>query len=855
MTTFELTFNSKSDVVVGNGLHFPIPDGYHYNLDGSGVNQNWCYIVPESVSLDENHIDAKPFSFGITANPIGHITFEAEKIEAVKEVFIQRGFLDERVLVKTHICSAHCAFVYQSWTDNIDKTYNKIKGFLFAGNDIYQFHIYANHDEPIAQDETTISAFNSMSELWMDAFILNDDEDYQETAQKGDSGEVKGTIDDLTRMMETFSQWLPVRADIADQIKTCYAKVGVLFYKYYSLPIDEKAGALFAQMIDNINGKDMSKNLLMNLLHSTYGTIADVMSDYDNTYIVNQLVKQDKMVRVQYENGITIVHYNGIKELLLVLCGENGVDYTACEFSKECLECLEKVIKDKWDTTNILLFGDTSLSEVAGIKQNQSAVKKQTRETNSKQAQKEKAAAKRPKKPVMDESDDTFTVTESTVTSYNRTDPKAVIPEGITTIGEKAFLNHTELESVVIPSGVTVIEEAAFKGCRALKTVTLPDTLKKIGNYAFASCAELSEIVFPDGLETIGSQAFHACGSLRELSFPDSVKSIGLEAFRGCKKVKTVRHLPSGLKELKSTFSHCAGLKTVTLPDSLETLEGGVFCNCRNLTSVVIPEGVRELLPSSIGITPFWGCKNLVSITLPSTLTHIGEDCFRDCESLRELVIPDAVEKIDGAAFYGCKNLLSISLPTTLTYIGNECFRDCESLRELVIPDAVEIIGMEAFAGCTNLKEIVIPPKTVLSDLPLGFDNEKLNVVFKVYRDSPAHEVCKKSESSYNKLKYVVILTPEQQAAKRRAEEERKEQERLEAERRRREQEEKQRAEEARVRKIKEKIAALQNEIAEQEAIIAANGGLFGEKARKRKAAKEKIQELNLEIAQLEDTL
>jgi hypothetical protein len=76
-------------------------------------------------------------------------------------------------------------------------------------------------------------------------------------------------------------------------------------------------------------------------------------------------------------------------------------------------------------------------------------------------------------------------------------------------------------------------------------------------------------------------------------------------------------------------FSGCSGLKSVTIPESVTEIGNYAF-GCSGLTSIAIPEGVTE-----IGHDAFRGCENLTSITLPkSLLTQIGDEFFDDCSSL-----------------------------------------------------------------------------------------------------------------------------------------------------------------------------------------------------------------------------
>lgn len=73
---------------------------------------------------------------------------------------------------------------------------------------------------------------------------------------------------------------------------------------------------------------------------------------------------------------------------------------------------------------------------------------------------------------------------------------EAIVPGGITIIGEKAFMYRRRLEKVVLPEGVTRIEHSAFYSCRDLASLTLPESLTFIGNSAFKNCESLHDIVF-----------------------------------------------------------------------------------------------------------------------------------------------------------------------------------------------------------------------------------------------------------------------------------------------------------------------------------------------------------------------
>jgi len=94
---------------------------------------------------------------------------------------------------------------------------------------------------------------------------------------------------------------------------------------------------------------------------------------------------------------------------------------------------------------------------------------------------------------------------------------------------------------------------------------------------------------------------------------------------------------------------------------------------------------------------------------LPDTVTHIGDDAFRDCTGLTQVTIPDSVEHIGNSAFRGCERLTQVTIPNSVKHIGGNAFRDCESLTQVTIPDSVEHIGDNAFGACERLTQVTIP--------------------------------------------------------------------------------------------------------------------------------------------------
>ena len=254
----------------------------------------------------------------------------------------------------------------------------------------------------------------------------------------------------------------------------------------------------------------------------------------------------------------------------------------------------------------------------------------------------------------------------------------AVIADGVTSIGYKAFDDCTSLTSVTIPDSVTSIGYKAFDDCTSLTSVTIPDSVTSIGDSAFSGCTSLTSVTIPDSVTSIGDSAFSGCTSLTSVTIPDSVTSIGDWA-----------------------FSYCTSLTSVTLPDSVTRIGERAFYYCTSLTSVTIPDSV-----TSIGEFAFSGCTSLTSVTIPDSVTSIGGWAFYECTSLTSVTIPDSVTSIGNGAFKGCTSLTSVTIPGSVTRIGVGAFASCTSLTSVTIPDSVTRIGKQAFDYCTSLTDV-----------------------------------------------------------------------------------------------------------------------------------------------------
>ncbi len=187
--------------------------------------------------------------------------------------------------------------------------------------------------------------------------------------------------------------------------------------------------------------------------------------------------------------------------------------------------------------------------------------------------------------------------TEATLTYGRECSGDMVIPGSfiydgttytVTSIGNAAFWNNTDLTSVTIPNSVTSIDKQAFEGCSSLTSVTMGNDVATIGEWAFSGCSSLTSITIPNGVTSIGGSAFSSCSSLISIVIPNSVTTIVDYAFYGC-----------------------TGLTSVTMGNSVTSIGGSAFFNCNSLTSITIPKSVE-----SIGNQAFDECNSLTSVAV-----------------------------------------------------------------------------------------------------------------------------------------------------------------------------------------------------------------------------------------------
>lgn len=215
----------------------------------------------------------------------------------------------------------------------------------------------------------------------------------------------------------------------------------------------------------------------------------------------------------------------------------------------------------------------------------------------------------------------------TTTTTFPKSLRTVVLPEGISSIGDYAFYECSDLLQIILPAGVTKIGEYTFSKCSSLQQIEIPEAVETIGLKAFEKCENLQKVKLPDGLSTLNSGVFSDCENLQEINFPNGLKYIGSNAFDSCKKLREVV-FPDSLQTIEYfAFQKCSGIKEITIPQGVSKLGMGAFEECTGLEKVTIKEGLQKLEASM-----FVKCSNLKEITFPNGFILDYEDppSYRD---------------------------------------------------------------------------------------------------------------------------------------------------------------------------------------------------------------------------------
>ena len=343
------------------------------------------------------------------------------------------------------------------------------------------------------------------------------------------------------------------------------------------------------------------------------------------------------------------------------------------------------------------------------------------------------------------------------------------LPSGITEIGPRAFADSTVRE-IYVPSTVVRIADDALEGSPdarfvsddalwygtfkyavdgdhvvlkkymgASSSVTPPARIDglpvtTIGWGCFSGNDRLTKAVIPEGVARIEDHAFTNCTSLTDITFPSTLKTLSTKVFVNCGANATTPFyfvLPDDMEDLvgrnggANTFEDCNAVLVCG-----KTSATAALLTDRNYVYTVPGEydfRYRYELESDTGARRLWligyvgtgttanipkgpyGIKRFSADTTSTNWRTYYGDAFYGNETVRKVVIPEGVTRIESGAFSGCLALTDITFPSTLKYLAQQTFINCGANATapfyFVLPDDMEDMvgrngGANTFEGC-----------------------------------------------------------------------------------------------------------------------------------------------------------
>ena len=307
---------------------------------------------------------------------------------------------------------------------------------------------------------------------------------------------------------------------------------------------------------------------------------------------------------------------------------------------------------------------------------------------------------------------------------------KITISEGVTSIGEYAFEECTNVTSISIPGSVTELNEYCFSACVSMKNITIPQSVTRIADGVFDACEKLTDIYY-GGTDASwkhitswnaglgGNVTIHSTGVFTGKCGDNLTWTIDNDevlTISGTGRIPDYNDPSSGGNNTAPWYGYAYQIKKVVLGSGVQNIGNNAFAGCYGMTDITIPDGV-----TSIGDSAFDWCSALTEISIPGTVSSIGDSAFYGCSALTEISIPGTVSSIGDSAFSRCSALTEISIPSTVSSIGSYAFSGC-ALREVEIPQGITSIQTRTFQFCTQLTKITIPDSVTSVEI-CAFDN------------------------------------------------------------------------------------------------------------------------------------
>ncbi len=334
------------------------------------------------------------------------------------------------------------------------------------------------------------------------------------------------------------------------------------------------------------------------------------------------------------------------------------------------------------------------------------------------------------------------------------------LPNSITFVDNATFYGCTKLQSISIPSTVLAIGNYAFYQCSSLSSIKLPKAVIVIGGAAFMGCTALNELVAGSSTPPVlGLICFNQTSNQCKLYVPTGSKGVYQNALQWKdfgniieKDIKDSIYSPDStdihqdpVTGLSLTVNITAGrLYKALTPTEMANISKLTITGSINAADFLI---MRDSMPvlnivdlSKVNIETYTGTLgtggsatitypantvpdnaffttklpggkiSLISVMLPSTVTAIGNNAFKNCSGLSSIPLPPSVTSIGDYSYYWCSGIKRpLTIPPLVSSIGIFAFGRCHGFSNVTLPSSISTIERGTFAECNSLIAVAIP--------------------------------------------------------------------------------------------------------------------------------------------------
>lgn len=300
------------------------------------------------------------------------------------------------------------------------------------------------------------------------------------------------------------------------------------------------------------------------------------------------------------------------------------------------------------------------------------------------------------------------------------------LPESLCEIGAQAFAFCEQLQQIRLPGSFVQFGSGAFQSCTGLRSVAVCKGIERIGSHAFANCGNLTEMLLPESVQEIGTGAFAHCVRLEQVCLPKGLQAIGREAFRRCLSLQRIE-VPTDtvIKDRAFVDAPTEVIRKKAKPG--KTTDDAAFKAINSGEKIAVSTNEKNTMPvkKTEPVKPAATASADFDIQNGVLLKYRGREAH--------VRVPDGVVRIAKHAFTRTVTRTRVvqGLPPMLAeWAGEEWvtphdeeYEETEGLdflREVYLPESVERIDSQAFFGCTSLKRIEAPEKTIIEDGAFG---------------------------------------------------------------------------------------------------------------------------------------